>query len=95
MNKDRSVSLPCLCYPFWPTILLFSSWQSIYSLFIVYVGKYSIRCAKPIRDKIHRHLVPPFEELFDDAEEYSLNVLFEAWAQMLASDIGTFDKVGE
>lgn len=36
---------------------------------------------------------PPFEELFDEAEEYVLGVLFDAWAEMLASDLTTFDKV--
>ena len=39
------------------------------------------------------HIDPPYEDLFDEAEEYALEVLFEAWSQMMVCDISTFDKV--
>ena len=53
----------------------------------------SIQCSKQTQKDIHRHLVPPFEELFDAAEEYILEVLFAAWSQMIMLDLTAFDKV--
>ena len=53
----------------------------------------SIRCTKETQKGIYLHLVPPFEELFDDAEEYTLEMLFAAWSQMVMLDLTAFDKV--
>ena len=53
----------------------------------------SIHCTKETQKDIYRHLTPPFEELFDEAEEYILEVLFAAWSQMIMLDLTAFDKV--
>ena len=53
----------------------------------------SIQCSTGIKDNIYYKLDPPFEELFDEAEEYVLSILFDAWTQMLSTDITTFSKV--
>ena len=69
------------------------SFQFIHAQFIVEAAPHGIRCSKDIRLEIQHHLNPPFEELFDPAEEYILEVLFEAWSQMIMVDLSTFDKV--
>ena len=53
----------------------------------------SIKCNYEIKEAIQKRLDPPFEDLFDPAEESVLSVLFEAWIQILSSDNITFDKV--
>ena len=53
----------------------------------------SIHCTKAIKKEIYRHLIPPYEELFDSAEEYILETLFAAWTQMVMLDLAAFDKV--
>ena len=72
---------------------ILSSLQYIYAEFIVEGAPRSIQCAKEIRMNIYHHLVPPFEEIFDAAEEYILEVLFVAWSQMVMLDVTAFDKV--
>ena len=73
----------------------FSPPQEIHAANIVSVGRHSIRCSKAIRENVHAQLVPPYEELFDEAEEHALTVLFDAWSDMLEFDLSTFDKVCE
>ena len=46
-----------------------------------------------MRSEIYRCLDPPFEDLFDDAEEYSLSVLYVAFVQMTNVDMKTYGKV--
>ena len=54
----------------------------------------SILCKPYIQEYVYDHLDPPFEELFDGVEEYALEVLYEAWSEMLMSDMTVFNKVG-
>ncbi len=67
--------------------------QFIHAQFIVEAAPHGIQCSKDVRLEVQHHLSPPFEELFDPAEEYILEVLFEAWSQMIMVDLSTFDKV--
>jgi hypothetical protein len=67
--------------------------QNLFSLFIVPGAPKSIRCCPEIQNDIGAHLDPPFEELFDEAEEYILTILFEAWSQIVSLDQNTVDKV--
>ena len=63
------------------------------SKYVVVGAPFSIQCNSDIRDYVYKHISPPFEELFDLAEEHVLTVLFDAWSTMLASDVVTFEKV--
>ncbi|XP_056017621.1 regulator of G-protein signaling 22-like isoform X5 [Ostrea edulis] len=65
----------------------------IYSRYIVVGGNRNIGCSHEIRGGIYRALQPPFEELFDEAEEYSLSILYVAWTQMINVDMKTYGKV--
>ncbi|XP_078317128.1 regulator of G-protein signaling 22-like isoform X5 [Crassostrea virginica] len=65
----------------------------IYSRYIVVGGDRNIGCSHEVRCQIYRALQPPFEDLFDEAEEYSLSVLFVAWTQMINVDMKTYGKV--
>ncbi len=67
--------------------------QYLHAQYIVEGAPASIGCAEDIQDTIGRKLEPPFEELFDEAEEYVLTILFDAWSQTLVADISSFDKV--
>ncbi|XP_062622308.1 regulator of G-protein signaling 22-like isoform X4 [Saccostrea cucullata] len=65
----------------------------IYSRYIVVGGDRNIGCSHEIRSRVYRTLQPPFEDLFDEAEEYSLSVLYVAWSQMINVDMKTYGKV--
>lgn len=67
--------------------------QVIYSRYIVVGGDRNIGCSHEVRCRIYRALQPPFEDLFDEAEEYSLTVLYVAWTQMINVDMKTYGKV--
>jgi len=45
------------------------------------------------RKKIRSLLDPPFEDLFDEAEEYVLKLLIVPWNQMLNLDQASYRKV--
>lgn len=46
-----------------------------------------------IRKEIYQKLDPPFEDLFDSAEEYILTLLLSAWTLMTKSDRQAYGKV--
>lgn len=52
-----------------------------------------ICCSYEVAMDIYSHLDPPFEELFDEAEEHAISVLYEAWHMMLLTDQKTYNKV--
>ncbi len=67
--------------------------QFVYAQFILEGAPHSINCPVTTQQEIFRRLSPPFEELFDSAEEYVLEVLFTAWSEMIISDLSAFGKV--
>ena len=67
--------------------------QHLYATYIAQGAPRTISCSSSIQNDIHYRLDPPYEELFDLAEEYVLTVLFDAWTQTLSIDLTTFDKV--
>ncbi|KAG8441803.1 hypothetical protein GDO86_010834 [Hymenochirus boettgeri] len=46
-----------------------------------------------IKKEIYQKLYPPFEDLFDSAEEYILTLLLSAWTKMTESDRQAYRKV--
>jgi len=53
----------------------------------------NIGVSQDIRRAVYRCLEPPYEELFDAAEEHSLSILYVAWVQMIVEDNKTYGKV--
>uniref|UniRef100_A0ACB8FEQ2 Uncharacterized protein n=1 Tax=Sphaerodactylus townsendi TaxID=933632 RepID=A0ACB8FEQ2_9SAUR len=45
------------------------------------------------KHEIYRKIEPPFEDLFDPAEEYILSLLLVPWMKMLEQDRATYEKV--
>jgi len=53
----------------------------------------NISCNADITRVIAEKLVPATEELFDDAEEHVLSILYFAWCDAMLSDSSTGNKV--
>lgn len=43
--------------------------------------------------EVYDRLMPPFEELFDKVEEYTLSVLLQPWTLLISRDKESFQKV--
>ncbi|KAJ8353845.1 hypothetical protein SKAU_G00214120 [Synaphobranchus kaupii] len=67
--------------------------QLLYSMHLSPGARMTIGVDEEIRRQVLACLTPPFEELFDPAEEHALTVLFEAWTLMTARDRVTYEKV--
>ncbi|XP_071836453.1 regulator of G-protein signaling 22-like isoform X2 [Apostichopus japonicus] len=67
--------------------------QEIHSKFIVEGCFYSINCPQSIKSQVYREAIPPFEELFDGAEEHIFQVLVTPWSTMKELDKGLYDKI--
>ena len=63
----------------------------------MYVVTGAPRCIKVqlhVRHDIAKHFDCPQEELFDEAEEESLDILYSAWIVCLQLDSQSYNKVG-
>ncbi|KAL8181849.1 UNVERIFIED_CONTAM: hypothetical protein K2H54_032162 [Gekko kuhli] len=82
VNLDAPEVLP---YKSRPSFLHVKSLDDIKSMDI---GLHQIK-----KDLIYQKMEPPFEDLFDPAEEYILNLLLIPWMKMLEQDRATYEKV--
>jgi len=53
----------------------------------------SIACSATIQQAISSTLLPPYEDLFDLAEEHTLKCLLTQWTEMSSDDSDMFRKV--
>uniref|UniRef100_A0A4W3GWI4 RGS domain-containing protein n=1 Tax=Callorhinchus milii TaxID=7868 RepID=A0A4W3GWI4_CALMI len=67
--------------------------QFIYASFIIEKAASDIEVDEDIKKEIYHKLEPPFEELFDFAEEYILTLLLVPWMRMIETDLSTYSKV--
>ncbi|KAG2465047.1 RGS22 protein, partial [Polypterus senegalus] len=67
--------------------------QFLYSTYIQFGGPMDIAIDLESQYTMYQKLDPPFEDLFDIAEEYILTMLLIPWMQMLESDKTNFKKV--
>ncbi|KAM9308443.1 regulator of G-protein signaling 22 [Gastrophryne carolinensis] len=67
--------------------------QYIFGTYLAPSAAMDIGAAQLIRNEIYEKLDPPFEDLFDSAEEYILTLLLAAWTQMTAADRQAYGKV--
>ncbi|XP_051791810.1 regulator of G-protein signaling 22 isoform X1 [Erpetoichthys calabaricus] len=66
--------------------------QFLYSTYIQFGGPMDIAVDLDSQYTMYQKLDPPFEDLFDIAEEYILTMLLIPWMQMLESDKTNFKK---
>ncbi|XP_075069958.1 regulator of G-protein signaling 22 isoform X2 [Mixophyes fleayi] len=67
--------------------------QSIFANYLSPSASMDIGVKQIMKTVIYQKLNPPFEDLFDSAEEYSLTLLLSAWTQMNRSDRQAYEKV--
>ncbi|CAJ0921061.1 unnamed protein product [Ranitomeya imitator] len=67
--------------------------QLIFGTYLAPSASMDIGVERNIRKEIYQKSDPPFEDLFDLAEEYVLTILLTAWTQMTELDRQSFGKV--
>ncbi|XP_040899864.1 regulator of G-protein signaling 22 [Toxotes jaculatrix] len=67
--------------------------QILYATYVYSSARRSIGVDEEIRRKVYDQLMPAFEELFDEVEEYTLNILLEPWTLLVSRDKESFQKV--
>ena len=56
-------------------------------------GVSSVGCSTDVATGVNERLWPPYEDLFDVAEEHCLTMLLEQWAVLCSMDMETFERV--
>ena len=69
--------------------------QFIFSTFIVSGSKQTIYCDVKLQMEIHKRLDPPYEELFDNAEEHALKLLADAYSEIFQEESIDYEEVFE
>nr|XP_061789675.1 regulator of G-protein signaling 22-like [Nerophis lumbriciformis] len=64
--------------------------QVLYYTYIHSSASRSIRLKEAIRKEVSDHLIPAFEELFDQVEDHILSILMEAWTVLVGLDKKSF-----
>ncbi|NWS94910.1 RGS22 protein, partial [Mionectes macconnelli] len=67
--------------------------QFLYATYIAPSASMDIGLHQNKRNIIYQKMDPAFEDLFDPAEEYILNILLEPWMKMVEADKYTYGKV--
>ncbi|KAI4898135.1 hypothetical protein NFI96_015399, partial [Prochilodus magdalenae] len=67
--------------------------QLLYATYVCSAAGSSVGVEEQCRQDIFTHLIPPYEELFDEAEEHILSLLLEPWTTLTHQDMRTFHKV--
>jgi len=67
--------------------------QQMFSEFVSSSAPFSIQATKTVRENIFNGLSRPTDELFDDAEKYTLMLLYAAWTHVIEHDLQTYDAV--
>ncbi|XP_054841736.1 regulator of G-protein signaling 22 [Eublepharis macularius] len=67
--------------------------QFLYATYIAPSASMDIGLHQIKKDEIYQKIEPPFEDLFDPAEEYILSLLLVPWMEMVEQDRITYEKV--
>ncbi|XP_032078874.1 regulator of G-protein signaling 22 isoform X2 [Thamnophis elegans] len=67
--------------------------QLLYANYIAPSAAMDIGIEQPTKNEIYKRIDPPFEDLFDPAEEYILTLLLVPWMKMIEEDRETYGKV--
>uniref|UniRef100_A0A3B3T989 RGS domain-containing protein n=1 Tax=Paramormyrops kingsleyae TaxID=1676925 RepID=A0A3B3T989_9TELE len=68
--------------------------QFLYATYLCSKAQMNIGAGEDCRRLVYAGLTPPFEELFDQAEEHVLAVLQEPWRLLVAEEASAFKRVG-
>uniref|UniRef100_A0A8D2L3N3 Regulator of G protein signaling 22 n=1 Tax=Varanus komodoensis TaxID=61221 RepID=A0A8D2L3N3_VARKO len=68
--------------------------QFLYANYIAPSAAMNIGLQQSAKNEIYNKIDPPFEDLFDPAEEYILTLLLVPWMKMIEQDRDTLGKVG-
>uniref|UniRef100_A0A670Z8X7 Regulator of G protein signaling 22 n=1 Tax=Pseudonaja textilis TaxID=8673 RepID=A0A670Z8X7_PSETE len=66
--------------------------QLLYANYIAPSATMAIGIEQTTKNEIYRRIDPPFEDLFDPAEEYILTLLLVPWMKMIEEDRETYGK---
>ncbi|KAM9310048.1 regulator of G-protein signaling 22 [Pholidichthys leucotaenia] len=67
--------------------------QLLYSTYLFSSARTSIGVDEEMRMDVYDRLIPAFEELFDDVEAHTLNILLEPWTLLITRDTESFQQV--
>ncbi|KAG7237318.1 hypothetical protein INR49_032501 [Caranx melampygus] len=67
--------------------------QLLYSTYLYTSARRSIGVDEKIRRRVYDRLMPAFEELFDEVEEHTLNILLQPWTLLVNRDKESFQKM--
>ncbi|XP_069847239.1 regulator of G-protein signaling 22-like isoform X3 [Dipodomys merriami] len=67
--------------------------QYLFATYVAPSATFDIGLEQEKKKEIYMKIQPPFEDLFDTAEEYILLILLEPWSKMVKSDQVTYRKV--
>ncbi|XP_062394524.1 regulator of G-protein signaling 22 [Sardina pilchardus] len=67
--------------------------QVLYSTYLCSASQESIGVGEECRRQVFERLTPPFEELFDGAEEHTLSLLLEPWTLLTSQDTDIYEQV--
>ncbi|XP_048214735.1 regulator of G-protein signaling 22 [Perognathus longimembris pacificus] len=67
--------------------------QYLFATYVAPSATFDIGLQQEKKKEIYMKIQPPFEDLFDTAEEYILLILLEPWTKMVKSDQVTYRKV--
>uniref|UniRef100_A0A8D3AHS6 RGS domain-containing protein n=1 Tax=Scophthalmus maximus TaxID=52904 RepID=A0A8D3AHS6_SCOMX len=67
--------------------------QLLYSTYLSTSARRSVGVDEEIRRKVYERLMPAFEELLDEVEEHTLDILLQPWMLLHSRDKDSFQKV--
>ncbi|XP_042278669.1 regulator of G-protein signaling 22 [Thunnus maccoyii] len=67
--------------------------QLLYSTYLFSSARRSLDVDEVIRRDVYDQLMPAFEELFDEVEEHTLNILLEPWTLLVGRDKESLQQV--
>lgn len=71
----------------------FNPMQFLYANYIAPSAALDIGIEQSTKNEIYKRIDPPFEDLFDPAEEYILTILLVPWMKMIEEDREIYGKV--
>lgn len=82
---------------FWSddVFMIFSPLQVLYFTYLYSSARRSIGLDEKIRGEVYDRMMPAFEELFDNVEEHTLNILLQPWTLLVSRDKESFQKVSQ
>lgn len=75
------------------SLLFFNPTQLLYANYIAPSATLDIGIEQSTKNEIYKRIDPPFEDLFDLAEEYILAILLVPWMKMIEEDREIYGKV--